>query len=136
MRLDRYRNLSQFPLQLLSDYVIHHFTRFAFPFNRHFQQPISSSSNIRPSSLRFHPLHSSRKPFRIRKMPPKKRSAEVEEYDSDGGFVEDAPKSKKSKMSKIGASGSSKAAGGASTGKYGEVFWEVCAQRSCSRCKG
>ena len=69
-------------------------------------------------------------------MPPKKRSAEVEEYDSDGGFVEDAPKSKKSKMSKIGASGSSKAAGGASTGKDGEVFWEVCAQRSCSRCKG
>ncbi|KAL2055249.1 hypothetical protein ABVK25_004587 [Lepraria finkii] len=62
-------------------------------------------------------------------MPPKKRSAEVEEDDSDGGFVEDAPKSKKSKMSKIGASGSSKAAGGASTGKDDEVFWELSGKR-------
>ncbi|KAK3174828.1 hypothetical protein OEA41_002074 [Lepraria neglecta] len=62
-------------------------------------------------------------------MPPKKRSAEVEEYDSDGGFVEDAPKSKKSKMSKVGASGSSKPAGGASTGKDGEVFWELSGKR-------
>ncbi len=51
-------------------------------------------------------------------MPPRKRSAEVEEYDSDDGFVEDAPKSKRSKVSKEGPGVEKK-------GKDGEVFWEV-----------
>ena len=60
---------------------------------------------------------------------PKKRSAEVaaEEYESDGGFVEDAPKSKRSKVSKAkekdGGGGGAK---GGEKGKDGEVFWEVC----------
>ena len=55
---------------------------------------------------------------------PKKRPASPETYDSDNGFVEDAPKSKKSKT-KNGASASS--GSGASTGKDGDggVFWEV-----------
>ena len=64
---------------------------------------------------------------------PKKRSAETaaEEYESDGGFVEDAPKSKRSKVSKskmqekdggnVGTQGM-----GMGVGKDGEVFWEVC----------
>ena len=50
---------------------------------------------------------------------PKKRSADAEEYDSDGGFVEDAPKSKRSKVLKEGSGG------GGTKGKDGEVFWEV-----------
>jgi len=40
----------------------------------------------------------------INTMAPKsksqKRAASVEDYDSDGGFVEDAPKSKRAKTSK------------------------------------
>ena len=61
-------------------------------------------------------------------MPPKKRSAETaaaEEYESDGGFVEDAaPKSKRSKIakSKEKEGGGTK---GKEMGKDGEVFWEV-----------
>ena len=58
-------------------------------------------------------------------MPPRKRVAEVEEYESDRGFVEDAPKSKKSRTTKKEDGSGSAAAGGASTGKDGEVFWEV-----------
>ena len=58
-------------------------------------------------------------------MPPKKRSAAAaEDYDSDNGFVEDAPKSKRSKVLKEGE-GSGGGEGG-TKGKDGEVFWEVC----------
>lgn len=68
-------------------------------------------------------------------MPPnKKRPASAvtaEEYESDGGFVEDAaPKSKRSKVSK--SQGKEKDGGGMKgmgvgkgVGKDGEVFWEV-----------
>ena len=61
---------------------------------------------------------------------PKKRSAEAvtaEEYESDGGFVEDAPKSKRSKVSKAKVQEKDSGNGGTKgMGKDGEVFWEVC----------
>ena len=66
-------------------------------------------------------------------MPPKKRSSEAaEEYESDGGFVGDAPKSKKTKVSKAtksdrssGSKPAGEIAGGGTVGKDGEVYWEV-----------
>lgn len=69
-------------------------------------------------------------------MAGKKRpsSADAEDYESDGGFVEDAPKSKKAKTGKTSKSGNSAAksqmvgfvaGGGGQVGKDGDVFWEV-----------
>ena len=62
-------------------------------------------------------------------MPRQKRpsAAAAEDYDSDDGFVEDAPKSKKAKVSKSGKAGGDGAGGvgGKVAGKDGEVFWEV-----------
>ncbi|KAL6714748.1 hypothetical protein ACLMJK_008173 [Lecanora helva] len=59
-------------------------------------------------------------------MPPKgkKRPAEAEEYESDDGFVEDAPKGKKTKKVAGG-----EAAGKRSVGRDGEVFWELSGKR-------
>jgi hypothetical protein len=68
-------------------------------------------------------------------MAGKKRpsSAVASDYESDGGFVEDAPKSKKAKTTKTAKKGtkSSEAAaeyvaGGGQVGKDGDVYWEVC----------
>lgn len=57
-------------------------------------------------------------------MPPKgasrKRAAATEEYDNDGGFVEDAPKSKKSKQTS-----NSKAVSGKQEDEEGNEYWEV-----------
>lgn len=68
-------------------------------------------------------------------MAGKKRpsSAAASDYESDGGFVEDAPKSKKAKITKT-AKNSTKSseaagdyvAGGGQVGKDGDVYWEVC----------
>ena len=66
-------------------------------------------------------------------MPPKKRSSEAaEEYESDGGFVEDAPKSKKAKTVKAeksaklsGSKNAGEVGGGGEVSKDGEVYWEV-----------
>ena len=53
------------------------------------------------------------------KYKPRKRAAETEEYGSDGGFVEDAPKSKRSKTSKASPSKDTK------KDDDGNDFWEV-----------
>ena len=57
-------------------------------------------------------------------MPPegssRKRAAPTEEYENDGGFVEDAPKSKKGKQSS-----GSKVANGKQEDDEGNVYWEV-----------
>ena len=67
-------------------------------------------------------------------MPRQKRpsATAAEDYDSDNGFVEDVPKSKKAKVSKTkngkAAGGEAAAGGGVGEkvkGKDGEVFWEV-----------
>ena len=67
-------------------------------------------------------------------MPPKRRSSITpgDDYESDGGFIEDAPKSKKAKTSKTpknkrenNPSEGEAATGGGEVGKDGEVFWEV-----------
>ena len=50
----------------------------------------------------------------------RKRSAKSEDYDSDGGFVEDAPKIKKNKTDN-----SSKAKVGTQQDDEGNDFWEV-----------
>lgn len=69
-------------------------------------------------------------------------AAVASDYDSDGGFVEDAPRSKKAKnggakgakdaKEKAGkggqgtqAAGGKAVAGGGQVGKDGEEFWEV-----------
>lgn len=58
-----------------------------------------------------------------------KRRAPVESYENDGGFVEDAPKSKKSKKDqKQGRKSESKSLGsdhGPSKDQNGELYWEV-----------
>ena len=56
-----------------------------------------------------------------------KRSTDAADYESDGGFVEDAPKSKKAKTEKerkVDKSATAKGSG-ASTGKSGDMVWEV-----------
>jgi len=61
-----------------------------------------------------------------------KRAADVEDYDSDGGFVEDAPKSKRAKPSKAPPSQD------LHKDDDGNEFWEVrwyartSASTSCS----
>ena len=59
-------------------------------------------------------------------MPPKSKKREVEEYESDDGFIADAPKSKKSKATAPELKGQG---GGLDmkTGKTdeGEKFWSV-----------
>lgn len=59
-------------------------------------------------------------------MPPKsksrKRVSEAEDYDSDGGFVEDAPKSKKIKTAKAASKDLHK-------DDEGNPFWEVSVLR-------
>lgn len=57
-----------------------------------------------------------------------KRAAE-EQYEDDGGFVEDAPKGKRSKGAKAAKSNSNAGSStkvGMQKGADGEVFWEVC----------
>lgn len=58
-----------------------------------------------------------------------KRRAPVESYENDGGFVEDAPKSKKSKKDqKQGRKSESKYLShdhGPSKNQNGELYWEV-----------
>lgn len=59
---------------------------------------------------------------------PKKRlssASPTNDYESDNGFVEDAPKSKKPKTASKGRSAGAEAVGGGTVGKDGEVFWEV-----------
>jgi hypothetical protein len=53
-------------------------------------------------------------------MPPRKRPAS-ESYEADGGFVEDAPKSKKTKATTGGAKNKSSAA----KEETESHFWEV-----------
>ncbi len=65
---------------------------------------------------------------------PKKRpssTAPVDTYESDNGFVEDAPKSKKPRTTRTAkeGGGDAKAVGGREVGKDGEVFWEVSDMR-------
>ena len=58
-----------------------------------------------------------------------KRRAPVESYENDGGFVEDAPRSKKSKKDqKQGRKSESKISShgdGPSKDQNGELYWEV-----------
>lgn len=66
-------------------------------------------------------------------MPPKaysrKRTAVADEYDSDGGFVEDAPKSKRAKSTKAPPSKD------AQRDDEGNEYWEVCwSAKYCSVC--
>ncbi|EME81146.1 uncharacterized protein MYCFIDRAFT_89755 [Pseudocercospora fijiensis CIRAD86] len=49
------------------------------------------------------------------------KRAAGEQYEDDGGFVEDAPKSKKSK--------GAKADGGMQKGADGEVYWEISSRK-------
>lgn len=64
-------------------------------------------------------------------MPPRKRSTDVEEYESDGGFIEDAPRSKKAKTSKTAINEVKKREGkkeiqlGMQKDDEGNPFWEV-----------
>lgn len=67
-------------------------------------------------------------------MPSKKRASSVtagDDYDSDGGFVEDAPRSKKAKKEKKRRGWDKedesivRDVGGGKAGKDGEVYWEV-----------
>lgn len=57
-------------------------------------------------------------------MPPKyksrKRAVEVDEYNSDGGFVEDAPKSKRAK-----SDNKAPLSEGLQKDNDGNQFWEV-----------
>ena len=69
-------------------------------------------------------------------MPPKRRSSPTarSSYESDNGFVEDAPRSKKPKTSTTGkstkdAKKTGGAAGGAAAGADGEIFWELSGKR-------
>jgi len=64
-----------------------------------------------------HPKHSQTKT----KMPPRKRPAS-ETYEADGGFVEDAPKSKKSKALPSGPKSKN---GGARKEETESEYWEV-----------
>lgn len=65
-------------------------------------------------------------------MPPKgsrKRPAAAESFESDNGFIEDAPKPKKSKQSAGNAvkekDGKTKISTEKQTDENGDVFWEV-----------
>lgn len=53
-------------------------------------------------------------------MPPRKRAAS-NEYEADGGFVEDAPKTKKTKAVPKSS---------AKTEDSESQYWEVCGKRS------
>lgn len=61
-------------------------------------------------------------------------AAAADTYDSDNGFVEDAPRGKKAKTKsgvvktgkEKGKSAGAGMAGGGQVGKNGECFWEVC----------
>jgi len=64
-------------------------------------------------------------------MPPKKRPS-ASDYESDDGFVEDAPKSKKPKTTKTAKpekpQTSAGETGAGTVAENGEVFWEVSAR--------
>lgn len=55
----------------------------------------------------------------------RKRAAATEEYENDGGFVEDAPKSKKSKQTK-----NSTVVSGKQEDDEGNEYWEVSRRMS------
>jgi hypothetical protein len=60
------------------------------------------------------------------KMPPKgssRKRAAVDDYEDDGGFVEDAPKSKKTKAAPVKEAKSK-------TEASESQYWEVCESRT------
>ena len=64
-------------------------------------------------------------------MPSKKRASSVtanDQYESDSGFVEDAPRSKKAKTVKKAAPRQAEVrdVGESKVDDEGQVFWEVC----------
>jgi len=60
-------------------------------------------------------------------MPPKKRPS-ASDYESDDGFVEDAPRSKKPKNTKTAKPEKPQTSAGETGAENGEVFWEVSAR--------